>query len=893
MLEGFLAKQGAKGLSKSYQRRFFRLDKPAELHYYKAEKIPQGRSQGFIDLNKVISVKRGSESMPSKRSTWMPRSSDVQGSSYFFDVVTEDRVYHLAASTEPELLRWVDGISSAVRTLHPPSDKLSPSPVAKPPISPDVSIAPTEPSPRSSGSLNGPIAGSPVQRAPIETKKEEAPATPPQSEEQEEIILPEKTLSMEEAMKLLCEIDNSLEKENIDTIRAENQQKFTDKDVSLLDQQSSTAELFQQLCAEEREIVQQIQAQQTPQQEETQLTTQQVFQEITTRLKRAAEQLKREINTSDQQNAGANLKQLVQQSKEIQTRISSDSKQMVTLQERMQQMDVQLQSLPGASELDDNELATQLKSLQIRRKVIHEGLMAMKEGDVASSDIDHLQHELDHIDHELEEVNASLVASAEQSGNETRESLTKKREQLQSQLETLDDANTQRREELKRIQKVIGWLSSTRRQSMRPGANLQSLGTLTSPDLPEAFAEAAAIFQERQTFVSTTLEHDSSIRSLSARRADVLLRRMALVEKLFTCCSEAYNDLPTAEGVDRSADFALSSIFRSNERERSLVQSHNDLRQSLEDQREQTEAMSEQQQQRREQDQLDEINQLKEQLATTTEQLHRSEETVKELQDSLESRQSALREAEKKLDDKYISSLESELVQREAELAKLSELHRKVEEEQDLERHDVAASRQQFSELQKELKAKDQVILALRDLNKTTPGSPIPPEEARQVIAKLKAANVAHQTQNAHLMQELDRIRSHYKAKVEGREQTIESLQSQLDAIRSKFRELRHDSLSKSGIQDDILESAEFVKQEYFYSMALGMKLDFCSRGTPANVNVAELFQEALTTVPVQEWNKWLSQKFEDEVERATSSPPRAEGIQAHLTPKRTASLGL
>ena len=50
--------------------------------------------------------------------------------------------------------------------------------------------------------------------------------------------------------------------------------------------------------------------------------------------------------------------------------------------------------------------------------------------------------------------------------------------------------------------------------------------------------------------------------------------------------------------------------------------------------------------------------------------------------------------------------------------------------------------------------------------------------------------------------------------------------------------------------------------------MALGMKLDFCSRGTPVNVNVAELFQEALTTVPVQEWNKWLSQKFEEEFER-------------------------
>ena len=204
MLEGFLGKQGAKGLSKSYQKRFFRLDKPSELHYYKAEKIPQRKSQGFIDLNKVISVRRGSEAMPSKRSTWMPRSSDMAGNNYFFDIVTEDRVYHLVANTEQEQLRWMDGISSAVRTLHPPTDTLSHSPIAKF-VSQDVSIASSNSSPRSSTSSNGPIAGSPSQRTPIETKEEEPP-TPP-TEEEEEIILPEKKCTVENAMQLLCEID--------------------------------------------------------------------------------------------------------------------------------------------------------------------------------------------------------------------------------------------------------------------------------------------------------------------------------------------------------------------------------------------------------------------------------------------------------------------------------------------------------------------------------------------------------------------------------------------------------------------------------------------------------------------------------------------------------------
>ena len=538
--------------------------------------------------------------------------------------------------------------------------------------------------------------------------------------------------------------------------------KFTDKDVSLLDQQCSTAELFQQLCKEESEIVQQIQSKQNAVQQDSEESPQQVLDDLTARLKTASEQLKHEVNISDQQNAGANLKEFVQQSKELQGRISSDAKNIQSFQERIAVMDTQIQSLPGASELNDNELATQLKSLQIRRKVISEGIETMKQGDVSSSDIDHLQNELDHIDNELEEVNAAIVASAEQSGNETRESLTKKREQLQAQVDTLEEESAQHREALKKLQKVIGWLSSTRRQSMRPGADLQSLGTATSPDLPEAFEETSKLFLERSTFLKNNGEQAGSIQSLSARRREILLRRMALVEKLFACCSEAYTTLPEIS----ESDLSINSIFRAGEREKSWQETQQALQRTIEEQKEQAslleeakaeqkEAMDGLQQQLNEQDHQEELQQLKEQLQQAQEELDASQQKVETLESTLATKQSTLSELEQKLDDNYVSSLEAELVQRESELAKLTELHRKVEEEQDLERHDVAASRQQFSELQKELKAKDQVILALRELNKTTPGSPVPPEEARHMIAKLKAANVAHQTQNAHLMQEV------------------------------------------------------------------------------------------------------------------------------------------
>ena len=48
--------------------------------------------------------------------------------------------------------------------------------------------------------------------------------------------------------------------------------------------------------------------------------------------------------------------------------------------------------------------------------------------------------------------------------------------------------------------------------------------------------------------------------------------------------------------------------------------------------------------------------------------------------------------------------------------------------------------------------------------------------------------------------------------------------------------------------------------------MALGMKLEYASRGSPVNINVGELFREASTTVPVEQWNRWLTQMIESEL---------------------------
>ena len=126
------------------------------------------------------------------------------------------------------------------------------------------------------------------------------------------------------------------------------------------------------------------------------------------------------------------------------------------------------------------------------------------------------------------------------------------------------------------------------------------------------------------------------------------------------------------------------------------------------------------------------------------------------------------------------------------------------------------------------------------------------------------------------------RVQEHYQVKVAGKNETIDKLKNQLDRMRNDYQTLRREALVKvcdfeihftttkqkqSGVDDNTvkeLDSIAYVKQEYFYSLALGLKLELSSRGSPCNLDIGELFQEALYHVPVQQWNSWLAQRFRD-----------------------------
>lgn len=54
----------------------------------------------------------------------------------------------------------------------------------------------------------------------------------------------------------------------------------------------------------------------------------------------------------------------------------------------------------------------------------------------------------------------------------------------------------------------------------------------------------------------------------------------------------------------------------------------------------------------------------------------------------------------------------------------------------------------------------------------------------------------------------------------------------------------------------------DWLKKEYFYSLAIGVKLGLSSRGKVSNLDISDLFDEACHAVPVQDWHTWITQRF-------------------------------
>lgn len=270
------------------------------------------------------------------------------------------------------------------------------------------------------------------------------------------------------------------------------------------------------------------------------------------------------------------------------------------------------------------------------------------------------------------------------------------------------------------------------------------------------------------------------------------------------------------------------------------------------------------------------LNQVHVELDEARESSRRDSETIMELTSKLE-------EFQEKLRNSSVGQLEVDLSSKEQELAAVTELYRNLELETTLYDNARTIDKERIRQQNEEIKAKDQTIQQLQEQlhlarDGGTSGQSPTAANLHRELARLRAGNHAHQAQNAQLEMEIRRLQTQTTTEQVMKDKAIAHLNQQLDSMRADYQALRHQALTKGGVDEATtreLDLIAWVKEKYFYALAVGVKLELMQRGTPVNLDVADLYQEAQYTVDVKQWQDWIYQRIMEAKPKRTEERPR------------------
>ena len=412
------------------------------------------------------------------------------------------------------------------------------------------------------------------------------------------------------------------------------------------------------------------------------------------------------------------LKEKLQESKLLKKEIEETTKELQRITDELKNIQDQLE-ISGTPE--DAEVLVALKERNIKN-----------EEQIAT-----LQVALDNLDDNFapsedsesttdvtEEIESDTISN---DNNEIKEDIPLRDnvEILQRKLEMQNSKLRNSRNNLKEVQQAISEMSTSQRTTSADPTEENPLTTLMYTIAFQEAAKAHAAFQAMQAdkpvSISDLLKTHSQ---LQQQRIDLQIKR------------------------DEQASKVISHYSKFMDKIRMLEEENSQLKVSLEASQESVKVCEEQVNTIR--DMEVELNETKSKLEIVT--------AEKEVADNtLNSANEKLKELEEKIRDSPATSLEEDLRKCENELARLKELHRTLEEEYQLNEHDRHTDKDLIRALQNDIKAKDQIIVSMRtNAQSGARGSPNPKgDDVRREVARLKAANHAHQFQNSQLEQEV------------------------------------------------------------------------------------------------------------------------------------------
>eukprot|EP01102_Stenamoeba_stenopodia_P017447 TRINITY_DN624_c0_g1_i1.p1 TRINITY_DN624_c0_g1~~TRINITY_DN624_c0_g1_i1.p1 ORF type:complete len:749 (-),score=234.13 TRINITY_DN624_c0_g1_i1:126-2372(-) len=216
--------------------------------------------------------------------------------------------------------------------------------------------------------------------------------------------------------------------------------------------------------------------------------------------------------------------------------------------------------------------------------------------------------------------------------------------------------------------------------------------------------------------------------------------------------------------------------------------------------------------------------------------------------------------------------LEKQFKLQEMEFTNNAQEVRKLQEEGRVKDEKITLLEEELKQAREEMAAKDGHINQLNEKIKILRGTAPNPNRLsvskatnmlKEELEKLKESNYAHQVQNSLLCTEIKRLQNQSQAQLQAKNTTIKSLQKDLEEARHLYDDLREKVVLQKDIDtmQPFIDELKEVKQDLFYSMAVGIKLNLAMQGKSCNVDIQSLYEEAQNISP-KKWHAWISNQL-------------------------------
>ena len=279
------------------------------------------------------------------------------------------------------------------------------------------------------------------------------------------------------------------------------------------------------------------------------------------------------------------------------------------------------------------------------------------------------------------------------------------------------------------------------------------------------------------------------------------------------------------------------------------------------------------------------LEELKKRLEKKNEDLKILEESVKQKNEKLALQEKSLSQKPNfdfmKLRDennesllKKLKMLEEELMDKESQLKQLSLNHSQLKEDNNIKQEQLSVLKQISFSLQKEIKSKNEHIQE-QDLKikknrlQSTNFENIMNNSEQENIVRLKEEIHAHISQNEILSKENIRLQQESTILLKSKTETIDDLSNQLEELRSAYQNLRQKLIftTKTEISQHVFEELESIKLDYFFSLALTVKLEYSLKGVSCNFDIQDLYSRA-KFIDRKNWRSWIVKNAANDIQK-------------------------